>query len=328
MKFLSSLVKWGHTRGYNAGILHYNKGEFARAAECFEGVLREVRDPNDPDHCLALVHAAEARANLGLAFFHAGDYARAEAEFTRALEENPTFPDLRYYRARIFERSGRIDEAIEDLERALAEHPHYLEGHLLLAVCLGLKGDREHSSAQLGEALSLGLEAPEWVTPAVARDWTGEQWRRLLPDVAARTNGAGAKPLDRALAHQQAGDLAGAIAELTRAVTEKPSYADLRCRLGGLLLEDGRLEDALDQFKVALELNPRYLEARLLAARAELERGRAAAAGVEIYVALVALEIYPFLLFWLAVSLFLQWDRASARATSPRPSRRSRPPSN
>ena len=60
MAFLSSLVKWGHNRRYNEGILHFNRGEFERAAECFESVLREVPDPNDPDHCLALVHAAEA----------------------------------------------------------------------------------------------------------------------------------------------------------------------------------------------------------------------------------------------------------------------------
>ena len=211
MGLLSSLVKWGHTRHYNAGILHFNRGEFARAVECFEAVLEEVRDPNDPDHCLARVHAAEARGNLGLAHFHAGDYVRAEAEFTRALEENPTFPDLRYYRARIFERSGRIDEAIDDLERALDEHPHYLEGHLLLAVCLGLQGDRDRSARELAEALELGFDAPEWVTPAVVRDWTGEQWRRLLPGGAEKAGEAGdARPLDRALARQQAGDLEGA----------------------------------------------------------------------------------------------------------------------
>ena len=39
MAFLSSLMKWGHTRHYNAGILHFNRGEFARAAEAFEAVL-------------------------------------------------------------------------------------------------------------------------------------------------------------------------------------------------------------------------------------------------------------------------------------------------
>ena len=125
MAFLSSLVRWGHARRYNDGILHFNRGEFERAAECFEAVLEEVRDPDDPDHCLARVHAAEARAHLGLACVHATDFARAEAQFTRALEENPTFPDLRYQRARIYERSGRTDEAIADLERALDEHPRW-----------------------------------------------------------------------------------------------------------------------------------------------------------------------------------------------------------
>src|SRR5262249_21350333 len=167
-------------RRYNDGILHFNRGEFERAAECFEAVLQEVRDPDDPDHCLARVHAAEARANLGLAYQHAGDFVRAEAQFTRALEEHPTFPGLRYQRARIYERSGRTAEAIADLERALAEHPHYVEALLLLAVCLAQGSERERSVAVLGEALALGLEAPDWVTPEVARGWTGEQWRRLL----------------------------------------------------------------------------------------------------------------------------------------------------
>ena len=118
MAFLASLVKWGHSRRYNEGILHFNRGEFERAAECFETVLAEIRDPGDPDHCLARVHAAEARANLGLAHVHSGDFERAETQFTRALEENPTVPDLRYQRARIYERSWRTDEAIADLERS------------------------------------------------------------------------------------------------------------------------------------------------------------------------------------------------------------------
>src|SRR5260221_14023293 len=146
-------------------MVHFNRGEYEQAAACFETVLSEVRDSSDPDYSLALCYAAEARAHLGLAFFHAGQYARAEEQFTRALDENPTFPDLRYYRARVYERSGRVPEAIADLERALAEHPHYMEGHLLLAVCLGLQGDQARAGEHLGEALALGLDAPEWRTP-------------------------------------------------------------------------------------------------------------------------------------------------------------------
>src|SRR5262249_1034569 len=149
------------------------------------------------------------------------------------------------------------------------------------------RNERDRSVAALSEALSLGLEAPEWVTPDVAREWTGEQWRRLLPRTPGehaageRTTGAGREdtpPLVEALAREQAGDLAGAIQSLARAVAEQPGYADLRCRLAGLLLEAGRIEEARSHLRVALELNPRYLEARLLAARCELEAGDAAAA--------------------------------------------------
>ena len=178
--------------------------------------------------------------NLGLAYQHSGDFSRAEQEFTRALAENPTFPDLRYQRARIYERSGRTDEAIADLQRALAEHPHYMEAHLLLAVCLGARSDREGSASALAQALALGLEAPEWVTPEIAKNWSGEEWRRLLPGGTDARSARG--PLDEALARQQAGDLSGAIAALTQAVSDQPGYADLRCRLAGLLLEARQVE--------------------------------------------------------------------------------------
>jgi len=153
----SNLLKWGHNRHYNRGMVHFNRGEYEQAAAEFEAVLGEVRDPNEPDHGLARCYAAEARAHLGLAFFHAGQYARAEEQFARALEENPTFPDLRYYRARIFQRSGRLDEAVGDLERALREHPRYTEALLLLAVCQAQRHDREASVRALNQALELGV---------------------------------------------------------------------------------------------------------------------------------------------------------------------------
>src|SRR5262249_41708508 len=159
---------------------------------------------------------------------------------------------------------GRVGEAIADLERALAEHPHYIEARLLLAVCLGGRGERERSAGELGEALALGLEVPEWVTPEVARDWSREQWRRLLPPESRERPRGG--PLDEALAHLQSGDLGSAIAGLAEAVAAHPSYADLRCRLAGLLVEAGRLDEARRHLRAALELNPGYLEARLLAA--------------------------------------------------------------
>ena len=48
----------------------------------------------------------------------------------------------------------------EKLERALGEHPRYVEAVLLHAVCLGQRGDRAGSAEALGRALALGYELP------------------------------------------------------------------------------------------------------------------------------------------------------------------------
>ncbi|MEK7331127.1 MAG: tetratricopeptide repeat protein, partial [Candidatus Eisenbacteria bacterium] len=215
-------------------------------------MLAEVRDPSDPDYRLAAVHAAQARAHLGLAFFHAGDYARAEREFSGALSENPSFPDLRYFRARIFERSGRLAEAVEDLGRALADHPRDVEAHLLLAVCLGQLGEGTRSAAALERALGLGFDLPAGLSPARAAEWGIADWQRLVPELLRDTPAGVPDAVQEALERYQAGDLAAALASLARAVAERPSYADRRCRLAALLLEAGQPAEALEQLDAAL----------------------------------------------------------------------------
>jgi tetratricopeptide (TPR) repeat protein len=312
----TNLLKWGHNRHYNRGMVHFNRGEYAQAAAEFEAVLGEVRDSSNPDHSLALCYAAEARANLGLAFFHAGQYAKAEEQFSKALEENPTFPDLRYFRARIFQRSGRLQEAVSELERALAEHPRYVEALLLLAVCRSQLDDREGSVRALNQALALGVELPAGLVASRAPEWAATDWQGLLA-IPTRDSGAAAPSaahLDRALERYHAGDLAGSLAELERAVAENPGYADLRCRLGGLLLEAGRIEEALGQLDHALRINPRYLEARLLVARARLELGDARDAVVHVEAALEAFPDYPDLHFWLGLARFRAGELAEAVA--------------
>ncbi len=68
--------------------------------------------------------------------------------------------------------------------------------------------------------------------------------------------------LKRALEAHDRGDRATAIEEMRRAVTQKPGYADLRCKLGILYLEAGSLELAETELLEALRINPNYVEAR------------------------------------------------------------------
>ena len=146
--------------------------------------------------------------------------------------------------------------------------------------------------AALGRALALGYELPVALAGSPSARWETGDWARLAPAVPRSPAVAAGQPapVDRALARYHHGDLAGAIAELERAVGERPSYADLRCRLAGLLLESGRIDEALEHLDVALLINPRYLEARLLSARARPERGEVDEA---VRMTEAAVEAYP-----------------------------------
>ncbi|MGH7729882.1 MAG: tetratricopeptide repeat protein, partial [Candidatus Eiseniibacteriota bacterium] len=312
MALLSGLFRWGHHPRYLEGLQHASRGEFEAAAACFERVLGEVRGTSDPERSLALVHAAQARANLGLACFHAGDYPRAEAEFSRALAHDAAFPDLRYLRGRIYERSGRLSEAVADLERALEDHPRYIEAHLLLAACLGQMGQSLRSAVSLERALELGFDMPAGTSAARAAEWGVADWERLVPAILRDAPGGGTDRVHEALERHQAGDLPGAIIALERAVGEHPSYADLRCRLASLLLEAGRVEEALEQLDHALAINSRYLEARLLATRAHLERGAPRVAVMHAEAMLADHPDYPDLHFWLGLARFRAGDLAGA----------------
>ena len=78
MSFWSGFRRLGKQRDYQRGIMHYNRGEYAEAAQAFEAALASMSDPADPQYSLGAFYAAEARANLGLARLQAGDDARAE----------------------------------------------------------------------------------------------------------------------------------------------------------------------------------------------------------------------------------------------------------
>src|SRR6185436_16314637 len=178
LKFLGAWLRWGRNRDYQRGIAHFNRGDFERAAQCFERALAQLRNPDHPDTSLARCYAAEARAHLGLTFFHAGEYPRAELEMTRALEINPAFPDLLYYRARIREREGRVREALDDLERALAARPGAVEVHLLAAVCRSRLDDSRGAEQALQAALALGFGGPPAAAPAPRPRWERAPWPR------------------------------------------------------------------------------------------------------------------------------------------------------
>jgi tetratricopeptide (TPR) repeat protein len=255
---------------YRRGILHFNKGEYREAIADFERTLEGIRDPEDPYYSLGRFYAAEAHAKLGLSYEGLGDLREAAEEFRRALACGYHYPDLHLHLAAIHDAAGDDAEAERECRTALEKNPDYLDARARLLITLANQGRREDAASELARLVDAGYPIPESIDRSDPRidAATVEAFR---VSVAERRRG-GVRMI-RALESYDRGDRETAIAELRSAVRDQPRYADLRCRLGTLLCESGRLREGLEEIEKAIELNGFYVEARLQAGIACLRLG-------------------------------------------------------
>jgi tetratricopeptide (TPR) repeat protein len=93
------------------GVLEQTELKFGDSIELFKRVL--ARDAQYP----------ETNFFLGVSYFGENDFAQATQSFERELATPNPHPRCRYYLALALQSSGRIDEAISQLNRAVAENP-------------------------------------------------------------------------------------------------------------------------------------------------------------------------------------------------------------
>ena len=108
-----------HAGAYNnRALAHAKKGEHVRAIADFTQALRLVPDPAAPDF-----EDSDPYFNRGISYLEARDYAHALADFDAMLQRNPADADALFGRGRTHAAQGRVDRALEDLNRAVALNP-------------------------------------------------------------------------------------------------------------------------------------------------------------------------------------------------------------
>jgi TolB-like protein/DNA-binding winged helix-turn-helix (wHTH) protein/tetratricopeptide (TPR) repeat protein len=134
----------------NNGRLYAALGEVYAASHTFYGTPREVM-PQAKDAALKALELdpslASAHATLGyVSLFFDWDWKRAESEYLRALEMNPSMPDAQLGYASYLATLGRFDEAIARVQQAYLVDPlaaesrsdalwiYYFSGRLLETV--------------------------------------------------------------------------------------------------------------------------------------------------------------------------------------------------
>lgn len=230
--------------------VHGQRGEYSQAeAACREGLRLS------PEH-------AGLYNDLGLALIHLERFEDGVEAFRRAVKYSEDGAPLALARSNLgwaLLRSGKTDEAIEELNEALRLQPDHALSHQRLAQALWAKGLREEAIAEYRKAARLSPNSPG------ARSALGQALHRLgsLPEAIEELRAAVALSPQLAEAHyhlglalRDAGQTEAAIGELRQAVALSPGYAEAHCGLGSALAARGDLDEAVTHYQDAIRLDP------------------------------------------------------------------------
>lgn len=203
---------------------------------------------------------ARPHVNLGLAMQAAGKGREAEAEYARAMEIRPDHPIALNNLGNVRRAQGNPEEAERLFRAALAAAPSYLEPHINLANLALDRGDAAGAETIYREVLARDG------TSVVARYNLAKslEVRGLHAEAAAEyERAAAARPHnvqyanDLGCARLNAGDVAGAVRELRRAVKISGGAAVPWYNLGLALEAAGEESEAAAAFRRAAERDPR-----------------------------------------------------------------------
>jgi tetratricopeptide (TPR) repeat protein len=169
--------------------------------------------------------------------YERGDYAACRPLFEAIVADHPDgYADVWGRLGIIHHVEGRPEEAVRCYEEALRVSPGYTEAALNLVVALNDLGRFEEAEEVFRDAadrLPEGEEGPVMAALANRHVRMGDDYVRL-------------------------GRLDDALHEYRRALTLRPTYVDVICKLGTVLRKAERPDDALRVFGRAKELNPGF----------------------------------------------------------------------
>jgi tetratricopeptide (TPR) repeat protein/serine/threonine protein kinase len=205
----------------NRGSTYYGLGQYEKALTDFSKAIALKPD------------SAGAWFNRGNACYGLGRYANAVADFSKAIALKADLAAAWINRGLAYEGLGQEDKAIADFSKAIALKPDHAEAWVNLGNAHFVVGDREKALADFSKAIEL--------TPELVQAW-----------------------FNRGLAYSKLGQHEKAVPDLSKAIelTKDPKAVSgrlvVRARANQGL---GRLQDALNDYQKAVDLQPNNTEA-------------------------------------------------------------------
>ena len=174
--------------------------------------------------------------------FQLQDYYGAIHLLEDVVASGRAFADAHHLLGLSYTLVGQPEQALLQLDRALALNPRYIEALVHRAIVLNELGREAEADAAFRRAAQVG----------------GEPRQGFAAHVAAKLANQHAHLGD---AYLEAGGLGRAIEQYHAALALGPAFHDLRYKLGRMLLEAGRALDAREHFEIIVRARPTYLDA-------------------------------------------------------------------
>jgi len=225
-----------------------------------DGAIRLLEGATRADPKFALAHAALGDAYWAK-FGETADTSwssRAAQSILEAVSLDPDTPQIRVSLARVFQGTDRVDQAVDELHRALAQQPNNDEAHRLLGTALAEQDKIDAAVAELHKAIEIRPEYWEnhYILgnrlyragryPAAADAF--REVIRLRPESERGHRMLGAT-------FHAMGDLPRALDSYQRAQSIAPS-AGTYVNIGSLHYVKGEYANAAESYRRAIELKP------------------------------------------------------------------------
>ncbi len=229
---------------FNMGNWYLDRGEFKKALEYYEKGRVEGYD------------TAALYNNMGQVYMQGKEYDRAIANYQKALEKDPSLPQPMVNIGAALIDAGRYREAVTYLEEILRIHPNLAEARDNLNIARE-RMRNEGAEVEKSDLASLFKSAKE----ALLAGKISEATRMFSQVVDNVQSGTGEIYFSWGLTNEGAGRKGDAIAAYRHAVQLAPKLVEAQVNLANLLREQGSLEEAMSEYRKALEVRPDFANA-------------------------------------------------------------------
>ena len=201
---------------------------------------------------------------MGVTLKEQGKLEEAIEAYNKALAIKPDYAEAYNNMGIALQEQGKLEEAIEAYNKALAIKPDYAEAYYNMGIALKEQGKLEEAIEAYNKALAI---KPDYAEAYNNMGNALKEQGKLEEAIEAYNKALAIKPdyaeayNNMGVALQEQGKLEEAIEAYNKALAIKPDYAEAYNNMGNALREQGKLEEAIEAYNKALVIKPDYAEA-------------------------------------------------------------------